>query len=226
MKILILLNKNTNSLNLLLNSLKEKIEGHYECFIFDCNSILKNTPHQNIIFVSKLKENVIDIISKNVNNNFMIIDENKFAIDKIDVDGINNALNNEDLFCFGLSLGKNITHCSSMNCSNVFIPEREESNIVVWDWSKHYFDFGFPLNLDGTVFRGKELLKFIKNISFTNSEELENNLQIFDNYPKTLMCSYKNNKLIEVIFENDDDIKKFNKNELYTDRNKFTIMKK
>ena len=77
-----------------------------------------------------------------------------------------------------------------MNCNNVFLPLKKENNILYWDWSVHYLDFGYPFNLDGTVYRGKELLKFIKNINFDNSIELENSLQIFDNYPKNIMCCF------------------------------------
>jgi len=224
MKILIILNKNTENLYLLLESLNKNLLGDYQVFVLDQNNLLENKEiNFEIIKINNLKNDISNLISKDINDNFMIIDENKYCYDLVDINKINECLNNQEIFCFSLSLGKNITFCSNMNCDNVFLPEKEEENIIYWNWSVHYMDFGYPLNLDGTIFRGKELQKFIKNINFENSLELENNLQIFDNYPKETMCCFSNNKIIEIIFENKKEIINFNSNKLNIDRLKFII---
>lgn len=227
MKIIVLLNKNKENLDFLIKSLKGNLIGNYELFVLDQNNIIgSNELEYNIIKVNKLKNDMISLIESDLNDNYMIIDENKYCYDKVEIDEINNCLKNQEIFCFSLSLGKNITHCSNMNCDNVFISEKEINDIVYWNWSVHYMDFGYPLNLDGTVFRGKELYRFIKNINFENSLELENNLQIFDNYPKETMCCFSTSKIIEIIFENKNEIINFNVKDLKIDRSKFVLKSK
>lgn len=227
MKTIIILNKNLNNLGLLVKSLKEKIDGQNEIIIFDQNGIIEDKYYDcKLIKVNDLKNDLISEIKNDLNCNFLILDENKLCYSDLKTIEIENCLKNDDIFCFSLSLGKNITFCSNMNCDNIFKPSEEKNGILYWDWSIHYMDFGYPLNLDGTVYRGKELLKFLKNINFQNSLELENGLQIFDNYPKNTMCCFSNSKIIEVIFENKEEIINFDYNNLKIDRTKFIIESK
>ena len=229
MKFIIILNRNLENLDLLIKSIENQVIGEYSITILDQNNLLKDKKFQenyNYLIVNDLKKQLIEIIDRDLKDNFTIIDENKFFYDKVELEKINNALLDQEIFCFGLGLGKNITYCSNMGCDNVFIPEREDDGILIWDWSKHYMDFGYPFNLDGTVYRGKELLKFIKNINFSDTLELENNLQIFDNYPKNLMACFETSKIIELIFENKKEISNFNFNNFIIDRMKFLIKSK
>lgn len=226
MKFIIILNKNIESLELLTKSIDNQVVGNYSITILDQNHLLKDKKfpeNYNYLIVNDLKKQLIQIIESDVKNYFTIIDENKFFYDKIEINQIENTLSDQEIFCFGLGLGKNITHCSNMNCDNIFIPEKDNDGILIWDWSKHYMDFGYPFNLDGTVYRGKELLKFIKNINFSDTIELENNLQIFDNYPKNLMACFEKSRIIELIFENRNEIINFNTINFQVDRMKFLI---
>jgi len=224
MKFIIILNRNLENLDLLIKSIENQVIGEYSIAILDQNNLLKDSQNKyNVLVVNDLKRQLVEIIENDVKNNFTIIDENKFFYDRVDIEKIKNTLLYQEIFCFGLGLGKNITYCSNMGCDNVFISEREDDGILIWDWSKHYMDFGYPFNLDGTVYRGKELLKFIKNINFSDTIELENNLQIFDNYPKNLMACFEQSKTIELIFENRNEIINFNFKILNIDRMKFLI---
>jgi len=227
MRTLIIFNKNEENLDFLIKSLEKNLVGANEIIIFDQNNTLNRTNYKHrIINVDNLKDQILLTIKEDINSNYTIIDENKYCYDSVNLQDVNNTLKDEEIFCFSLSLGKNITFCSNMNCDNVFIPIKHENNIMFWDWSVHYMDFGYPLNLDGTIYRGKELVKFIKNINFKNSIELENNLQIFDNYPKNIMCCFENNKFIEIIFENRKEISNFILEKIKVDRTKFIIKSK
>lgn len=228
MKIIILLNKNIENLKFLLESIKTKMKGKFDVIIFDLNNKIINIDEFEfkILKTSNFKNDFLTIIENEKSSNFLLLDENKYCYDEIKIDTINNCLKNEEIFCFSLSLGKNITFCSNMNCENIFIPIKEENDILFWDWSVHYMDFGYPFNLDGTIYRGKELYKFLKNINFNDTIELENNLQIFDNYPKNIMCCFNKNKIIELIFENKENITNFNIENLKIDRTKFIIKSK
>lgn len=223
MKILIINNKNSDSLKHLVKSLEKNIKGEFAYSTLDVAGNLDEINFDNVSKNKELKNWLLDQMKGEKDDLYMIIDENKYCVDGFDVSSISEAMSNQDVFCFSLSLGKNVTHCANMNCDNVFKPSEEKDGLLFWDWTVHYFDFGYPLNLDGTVFRGKEMSKLLKSISFTNSLELENGLQIFDNYPKPMMASFENSKMVELIFENPKLWINFDYKKLKGDRSKYVI---
>jgi len=226
MKFLIINNRNQSSLERLIKSLDEKITGNWCYSIFDSTNKIDWKDRSKLNLTQNLKDWLLEQIDGESDDLYSIIDENKFLIEGFDVEDIIKEMSNDDVFCFSLSLGKNITFCSNMNCENIFKPLSDEGKVLSWDWSVHYFDFGYPLNLDGTVFRGKEMRKFVKGIHFDNSLELENSLQIFDNYPKNIMSGFQNGKMVEIVFENQDLWSTFDHNKLPKDRIKYQIFEK
>lgn len=106
------------------------------------------------------------------------------------------VLKDENVFCFSLRLGFNVNYCYTLNCENVLIPEGQDERFVWWNWAKSYADFGYPLSVDGHIFRTKEIKKLVKATRFHNPNTLEGNLQLFDNYPKEAMVAYKTSALI------------------------------
>ena len=97
----------------------------------------------------------------------------------------------KDAFCFSTRLGLNTNKCYTMKCDNVIRPSFEDEKFISWDWKIHYMDFGYPLSVDGHIFRTKEILKLTKKVSFENPNTYEASLQIFDNFPRNKMWSYK-----------------------------------
>lgn len=226
MKFLIINNKNKESLNKLIESLNLNVKGEWTFDIFDASGKLERSEYPNLGENKNLKEWILEKLSDEKDGLYTVIDENKFVIESFETQDVVEVMNDQEVFCFSLALGKNITYCANMNCDNIFKPITEDDKTVKWDWSLHYFDFGYPLNLDGTVFRGKELQKFVKSIHFENSLELENGLQIFDNYPKNLMCSFKRSKIVEIVFEKPELWSSFDKQKLEGDRIKYQILEK
>jgi len=105
----------------------------------------------------------------------------------------------QEALCFSLRLGKNTKICRNMNTTNSFVPETEllDGKILKWDWSKHYLDYGFPFSTEGHVFRTKELVRLLKQVSFNNFDELEENLfSVFEFFPKNMMCSFSNSIVV------------------------------
>jgi len=109
---------------------------------------------------------------------------------------IEKAMNNNDVFCFSLRLGENVTYCYTMNSPNLLKKEKEEDGVLCWNWTNHYLDFGYPLSIDGHIFRTKEIKKLVRVINFKSPSTMEGNLQVFDYYPKELMVAYKTSRLV------------------------------
>lgn len=226
MKILIINNKNTKSLQQLIESLKANTLGKMELSVFDITGKVQKSNEFKLQSGGNLKKWILDEISEDRSGLCMIVDENKFCLNPFEISEIEKTMADKDVFCFSLALGKNITFCSNMNCENILKIDKEENDVIIWDWSLHYMDFGYPLNLDGTVFRSRELSKLVKSVSFDNSIELESALQIFDNYPLTKMAAFSESRIIEIVLEKPELWSKFDKEKLQKNRIKYQITEK
>jgi hypothetical protein len=140
-----------------------------------------------------------------------------------DAESVSNSINaDEDVFCFSLRLGKNTNFCYTMNTPNVFRDYTESEGAISWDWSVHYLDFGYPLSIDGHIFKTKDILKLTKKVGFTNSNTFEDALQIFESFPKNKMASFPESVLVNtpnnIVNTNGlthkSDVKELNKNYL------------
>ncbi len=152
------------SLNIYWHPAKQKGESFKEILL----TVLKTIGSKEIIFLTDE-----DILFK-----------------KVDFDVIEKCLNQNDVLCHSLRLGLNTTYCSRMLCENV-IKAEEKEDYIKWNWTKHYMDFGYPFSLHGHAFNTKEISKLIKKTRFENFVELEDNLQLFEYYPKEFMTASK-----------------------------------
>lgn len=99
-------------------------------------------------------------------------------------------------FCFSMRLGENVTYCYSMSCENILRNQEEVGNLIKFEWNKHFMDFGYPLSVDGHIFRTPEITRLTKNSKFTNPNTFEAALQNFDNFPRPKMVAYKHSALV------------------------------
>ena len=105
----------------------------------------------------------------------------------------------EDVVCFSLRLGENVTKCYTLGADNVMHDMEHDGNTMKWDWSLHYLDFGYPFALDGHIFRRKDIYKLVRKSKFTGTEELE--MALFDfaeMFPRNKMVSYNHSTLVNV----------------------------
>jgi hypothetical protein len=57
-------------------------------------------------------------------------------------------------------------------------------------------DFGYPLSVDGHIFKTKDILKLSNLVGYKNPNTFEASLQIFDTFPKFKMAAFKESKLV------------------------------
>lgn len=111
-------------------------------------------------------------------------------------DLLKNLKEDKDCFCFSMRLGKNVNWCYTMNCDNVIKEDYKDEKFIRWNWQVHYMDFGYPLSVDGHIFRTKEIKKLTKKVQFHNPNSYEVGLQIFDNFPRKNMWAFKESVLV------------------------------
>lgn len=180
------------NLNVLYTSSNQEFEKGYDILKDMCKTNLWNV---NFIKESNFKEDLMSLIKSDYKYTTFFTDDD-VLFGEIDYQTIEKSLSNEDVFCFSLRLGKNTTFCYTMNVPNQIVVSEETENTVAWDWQKSWYDFGYPLSVDGHIFRTKEIAKLSKSLNFSNPNTYEAALQIYDTFPRNLMESYKHSKLV------------------------------
>jgi len=194
-------------LHLLLESIEKNAENMFninvlykysnEDFKHGYEILKKNFLKFKFIEEIEFKKQTLEIINNFSNKYMCFFTDDDIIYNKIKEEDIDKCLyENEEIFCFSVRLGKNISTCYTLNSDNVLILLKEDEKFIWWDWTKHYADFGYPLSVDGHIFRTKEIKKLIKAINFHNPNTLEGNLQIFDSFPKEIMVAYKASCLV------------------------------
>ena len=184
------------NLNVLHRSLNSEFEPLYENLKTEFSDL-----NINWTGYSNFKEAVLRFLQSNAEFS-MFLKEDDVFYSPGDFGVIKTALETEhDSVCFSLRMGKNTKLCRNMNTSNTLFGEIDvDGKYMKWDWSKHMLDYGFFPSTEGHIFRTRELLKMIKQVSFDNFDQLEENMyEIFEHFPKNMMCSFNNSVLVRDI---------------------------
>lgn len=185
------------NLNVLHRSLNSDFEPLYENLKTEFSDL-----NINWTGYSNFKEATLRFLQSNAQFS-MFLREDDVLYSPEDFKSISTILDNEqDIICFSLRLGKNTKLCRNMNTTNTLHESIDimEGKLLKWDWSKHYLDYGFPFSTEGHIFRTKELLRMIKQVSFNDFDQLEENLfSVFEHFPKNMMCSFSNSILLRDI---------------------------
>jgi hypothetical protein len=180
------------NLNVLYTSSNQEFEKGYEVLKEICKTNLWNV---NFVKESNFKEDVMCLLKSDYKYTTFFTDDD-VVFGSVDYETIESSLQNEDVFCFSLRLGRNTIFCYSMNVPNQIVVSNETENTVSWDWQKSWYDFGYPLSVDGHIFRTKEIFKLSKSLNFHSPNTYEGGLQIYDTFPRHLMESYKTSRLV------------------------------
>lgn len=204
--------KDIFNLNVIYSYSNEEFKKGYEK--------LKSENKYNIKWIEQsiLKENVLQVLQSNSNHTCFFVDNDIFY-KKFDITQIEKSLyEDQNLFSFSLRLGTNTKYCYLIKSTNTLCTKEEKDGIIKWDWTKHFFDYSFPISMHGHVFRTKDVLRLVKQVGFKSYEELEEALQIFDTFPKTDMASFSDSVLIDNTFKTNlkQENEKFLSGELYS----------
>jgi hypothetical protein len=185
--------KNANgvfSLNVLYTYSNDEFEKGY-------NKLMEQFPEVKWIKEIDFREQTLAILENSIYNYTSFFTDDDIIYGRVDENEMISKLETDnDAFCFSMRLGLNTNKCYTMRCDNVIMPDYEDDKFIKWNWSVHYMDFGYPLSVDGHIFKTKEIHKLSKKVMFQNPNTFEAALQMFGNYPKKTMWSYKQSKLV------------------------------
>jgi len=147
-----------------------------------------------------LKEYIMEILKAHKDENIAFFTDGDVFYRNVFEKNINKALSDENVFCFSLRLGNNVTFCYNTKTGNkTFDIQDIDDGMIKWNWSKHYLDFGYPLSVHGHVFRGKDIFKLVKKVTFDSAYGLEDALQMFEYFPREFMVSYEQSAMTALL---------------------------
>ncbi|WP_434687167.1 glycosyltransferase [Pseudanabaena minima] len=106
-------------------------------------------------------------------------------------------INDSNILCLSLRLSPDIEYCYT---SNIFSPPPPFDTNLVWDWQKQpkNSDWGYPMSLDGHIFRTLEIYDLIEsNRSFNNPNTLETQLALRPISAHQMIC-YAESKIVNI----------------------------
>ena len=184
--------KEVFKLKIIYRTSKEEFKKGYD-------KLIEENLIDNITWIkeSDFKQDVINAFDKEYKYTCFFTDDDVLYFPVEENEVLKFLEEDQEVFCFSLRLGLNTTFCYTMNTDNKLHGVEEIGNdFIKWNWSKSYMDYGYPLSVDGHIFRTKEIMKMIKKTPFHNPNTLEEHLQMFDNFPKEYMVAYSHSVLV------------------------------
>lgn len=192
-------------LDLLLRSLKHYFKEYSEANISvvyaytnhdyeKAYNIVRNE-NLDVIFLTdvkfgSLKETTKHVLKKENNLTMFLVDDIVFKdYFSLSDQEIKLVVSNEELMATSLRLWKGINYCYATNSSSP-VPNFVKGN--VWNWAFASGDWGYPMSIDGNIYRTSFMHEQIMNIDFANPNKLEEQLAAKPDRKKTYMSCYVN----------------------------------
>jgi hypothetical protein len=134
---------------------------------------LKNMNYLNVNYLKEtnFKQDIIQLFNSENKYSVFFVDDDIF---KYPFDFYDNQMDifekNSDILCRSLRLHPNLTYCYTMKMGMVR-PNFLHNNIFVWKGQSA--DFGYPMSVDGHIFKTKDILPLILNLNYTNPNSFE-----------------------------------------------------
>jgi hypothetical protein len=105
----------------------------------------------------------------------------------------------DDEVCFTLRLGLNTTYCYPLDLEEQLVEASFDGDRVSWEWRRQQPGaYGYPLALNGHVFRTRAVESWLKRASYTNPNELEAALQAFNDEVEPRMASHSQSSVVSI----------------------------
>ena len=144
--------------------------------------------NDNIIWIeeSSFKTDLLEMINKDEKNTVFLVDDNvfkeKFTIEDEKFRYFNN---HGDVLCLSLRLHPRLTYCYPARILQK-PPVFTSNNTFLW--KGQYGDYGYPMSLDGHIFRTKEIIPLLIHLNYTNPNSLESALASYPLFNPKMIC--------------------------------------
>jgi hypothetical protein len=158
--------------------------------------ILIENKLSNVVFIKEtnFKQNLIKLIDINNIYTVFFVDDIVF---KEPFAFFNNEMNlfgsNPAIACLSLRLHPHLTYCYAEGRS-IRQPQFNKHNI--FDWLKGEGDYGYPMSVDGHIFKTEQIYAFIVGLDYDTPNSFEGKLHKNRKKMPQLMICYEKSKII------------------------------
>lgn len=85
---------------------------------------------------------------------------------------------NSSILTFSMRMGTHLNFCYPINSPQPIPDGTIQNGLFIWQWRNSQGDWGYPISLDGHVFRKNDATRWLSRIDFSNPNQLEDRLQI------------------------------------------------
>jgi hypothetical protein len=169
-------------LELLLRSMKKhwkesfdhriKVLYTYSDNEYKCGYDILITEYNDVLFKkeAEFKISLLELID-NKKYTVFFVDDDVFKEDfSIKEQEISIFETKKEIICLSLRLHPRLTYCYTLDI------EMRKTDKNIWLWGEYNGDYGYPMSLDGHVFRTKEIKPLLKNLNYYSPNSLESEL--------------------------------------------------
>jgi hypothetical protein len=95
---------------------------------------------------------------------------------------------NKNITTFSLRMGLHLEHCYPTNSQQHIPNGTVQGGVFVWDAEQAEGDWGYPLSVDGHVFRREFVKSMLESFNFSNPNSLESNWQSLKHLVSPFVC--------------------------------------
>ena len=134
------------------------------------------TDHPAVTFVPETDfgRQVVELLERQHAPLACFLTDDDLVTQPVRMDVIESALRDAHVLAFSLRLGRNTTYCYSMarpQAPPAFQPC--DHGHLTWSWPGAEGDFGYPMSVDGQIFRASELREILRGLRFASPNSLE-----------------------------------------------------
>jgi len=158
-----------------------------------------NDRFNNIVMYKEknFKDDILSLIDKSIVETVFFVDDDIFK-DHIDFNDKQKEIfkNNQNILCRSLRLSKHLEKCYSLNMVYTKIPLFQSiENYILYKWIGQQGDYGYPMSLDGHIFRTNDILPLIIQYDFKNPNSMESILSMNPIRKSYIIC-YEKSKIL------------------------------
>lgn len=157
------------SVAVLFTASNEQFEKGYEI-------VRRDHPEFSYVRENDFKEDLMTIVNDRPSNNYVM-----FLVDDMVFKNFFDSTSEEvayleanpDVLCLSLRLGRHITHCYPRGNIPQALPTFDHRTLCAWRWEGCEGDWGYPMSLDGHIYRRLLVETYLRHLPFVNPNTLE-----------------------------------------------------
>lgn len=178
--------------NLLWKNTPKRIEKIY--ILYKCSDgryksgyhrLIGNIPDVFCLYEEHdFKEDLIYMVDVEKPYTFFLVDDNIF-VRRAYVEDYAVYLRNEKLICYSMRMAPGYTYCYATDT------RMKPMGKPTWDWRNAPGDYGYPMSLDGHIYRTGDIINMIKTLEYDCPNRLEGMLMVDPPKRKMIMCGQR-----------------------------------